>query len=195
MLTGVDGPDARRRAGRAALAVVALMAILAGCARPQHILQSGTLGTNAQIGQMLLRAVHVQAPEQPFYPQGASPQVWLTIVNESREPDTLLSVTTPQADRVDIFWDQDCDGTPALVTQLPLASADPVPDPASPAAAPFADYHLRLVNLHQQVPAGTTIPLTFTFARAGTLRTAAYVQPSNAIRPEPSQRCQHTPPP
>lgn len=184
----------RGRSMVASLALLAAVALVPGCAaRPQHILQSGTTGTNTRIGDMLLRAVHVQAPPQPHYPPGASPQVWLTLVNEGREPDTLLDVTTPQAERVEIRWDRNCDGTADVVDQLPLASADPVPDPAATAAPPFDDYHLRLVNLNQQVLAGTTIPLTFTFAKAGTVHAAAYVQPSGVVIPEPSTRCTPAP--
>jgi len=52
----------------------------------------------------------------------------------------------------------------------------------------FDAYRIRLVDLNREIAAGTTVPVTFRFARAGAITVAAAVQPS-VPRAEPSTRC------
>ncbi|HWG98226.1 MAG TPA: hypothetical protein VNV66_02635 [Pilimelia sp.] len=76
---------------------------------------------------------------------------------------------------------------------LPLRLAGPVAGSAPAGIRPFDAYHLRLVDLNRKVRAGTSIPVTFEFDRAGQLTLDAIVQPSQPRRPEPTTRCQAEP--
>jgi copper(I)-binding protein len=52
----------------------------------------------------------------------------------------------------------------------------------------FDAYRVRLVGLTSVIRAGTTIPVTFVFDRAGRVTVETIVQPS-VPRSEPSTRC------
>lgn len=166
------------------------VAATTGCglqAAPEEY-ESGAMGTNGEVGDMLLRSVHVEAPPDPNYEPGANARLWVTFVNESREQDTLTSVTTPVATRTEIRWDADCDGEMQAVPALPLRPAGPAVVQSPAGIPPFDAYHVRLVDLTRQVIAGTSIPVTFTFERAGQITMEAHVQPS-IPRAEPTSRC------
>jgi hypothetical protein len=57
---------------------------------------------------------------------------------------------------------------------------------------PFDPYDLLVVAVRHDVPAGTDVPLSLTFERAGTVSTSAYVQPRSANIGEPVRRCAPT---
>jgi copper(I)-binding protein len=147
------------------------------------------MGVDADVGPVLLRAVHVEPPVSYRYPAGADAIVRLTLFDLGDRHDALIAVSTPSARRVDIHWDRDCDGDAERVRRLPLRPTNAGQLTPVPAAGPFDRYHLRVVELRQPVLAGTTVPLTFTFERAGRLDTAALVLPSDAPMPEPSRVC------
>lgn len=169
-----------------AATIIAIM--VAGC-DGQQVRQSGVMGADAEVGDIQLRSVHIEAPAGPRYQAGDSAVVWLTVLNQGRQLDNLVDVTTPYGRQVEIRWDQACDGEAEQVDTLPLLPADPVPDPPTFGAPPFDNYHLRIVGLNREVLAGTTVPLTFSFADAGRVDLQAHVQPSTVTRPEPSTRC------
>lgn len=163
---------------------------LAGCAshpEPSNY-DDVTMGPNVRVGAIQLRDVHVAAPADPAYSAGADAILWLTLHNDGRTSDALVAVTTPVAKKAEIRWDDKCDGTFTTVDRLNLQPAGPVPQ-SSPKGVPVFDaYRIRLVDLARKVPAGTTVPVTFRFARAGAITVAAAVQPS-VPRAEPSTRC------
>lgn len=150
------------------------------------------MGPNARIGQIQLLSVHIEAPPDSSYESGADATVWLTLRNDGREADTLTAVSSPLARSAEIRWDDDCDGQAQVVPSLPLAPGGPVPDPPSAAVPTFDAYYIQLVGLTQDVPAGTNVPVSFTFATAGTVRVDVEVQPS-VPRAEPSRRCVSSP--
>ena len=166
-----------------ALAASVLAAsVLAGCGGQEEI-SSNPVGTNGQVGDILLRAVRVPGPPEAGFSQGADPDVWLTLLNDGAGPDELTSVTSPSARSVEILWDPTCDGTAEVVDALPLrateATSPPAPDVPS-AVPPFGGYRLRMVDLTQPVLSGTTVPLTFVFARAGQITLRTPVRPGQA---------------
>jgi hypothetical protein len=68
VLPGTSVARSRRRqrpGGRWSAPVLLLAALLAACGDPQQVIQSGTTGTNAQIGDILLRNVYVDEPPDP----------------------------------------------------------------------------------------------------------------------------------
>jgi copper(I)-binding protein len=146
-------------------------------------------GVDSVVGSLRILATHVVAPAGDEYPSGSDLRVIFTVVNVGTAPDALVSVSSPVAARVEIRWDRDCDGRPEVVPQLPITPAQ-APAPAKPAGAgPFDPYDLLVVAVRQDVPAGTDLPLSLTFLRAGTVNTEAYVQPKSANMAEPVRRC------
>lgn len=165
-------------------------AALAGCASHPNpsSYHAGVLGTNARAGAVQLLSVHVDAPPDSTYAAGADAVVWLTLRNGADQPDTLDSVTSPVAGKTEIRWDDNCDGRYTTVGQLILQPAVPLHEPGPSAVPVFDAYRLRLVDLQRQVLAGTTVPITFRFQRAGSVTVNVPVQPS-VPRAEPSTRC------
>ena len=151
--------------------------------------QESVMGANAQVGSILLRSVHVEAPANPRYEPGDDATLWFTLVNEGRQPDTLTSLTSPLTESVEIRWDDNCDGAAQTVPELPLQPVFPRPNASSAGVPPFDAYSGRLVNFNREVFAGNTVPVTFTFANAGAVTVDALVQPSGAPRPAPTVGC------
>ncbi|PRY20204.1 hypothetical protein CLV70_12585 [Pseudosporangium ferrugineum] len=147
------------------------------------------MGANAHIGSIELIGVHVDAPQHSRYQTGDEARVWFTLLNEGSSPDVLRDVRSPYAADAQIRWDDECDGQATTVPALTLQPLQPNIRESPPGVPPFDAYHGQLVNLNREILAGSTIPVTFAFDRAGTVTVDALVQPGNAARPEPSNRC------
>jgi copper(I)-binding protein len=146
-------------------------------------------GVDTVHGGLRILAVHVPAPDGARYPRGSDLRVIFTIVNVGTTTDALTRASVPDADRSEIRWDRNCDGTLETLDRLPLTPAG-VTGPAEPAAAdPFDPYDVMAFSLRRDVLAGTTIDLILTFQHAGRIVTAAYVQPKSANIVEPVRRC------
>jgi copper(I)-binding protein len=173
----------RQRGWRCLLAVI-LTATSTSCGDPQQVSASGAIGADGRSGDILLRGVRIAAPERPQYPAGADADVWLTLLNEGRQPDTLTRVSSPAASMVIIRSDDACDGTVITVSTLTLAPASAVPGPAhsnNPSTADaFDSYSLQLVNLTRDVLAGTSVNITFQFRHAPSVTLAVPVRPLQA---------------
>jgi hypothetical protein len=187
----------------AALVTVALSALVAGCQTedpqavpgdPEAPFQESVMGVNARIGDILLRSVHIDAPaDGSRYRPGDDARLWFTAINEDPTPDVLRSVTSTAADDAQIRWDADCDGRAQQVPALTLQPVPPGPAASSAGAPAFDRYFARLIDFRNPIPSGTTIPVTFSFDRAGAITLEVPVQPGNAVRPEPSNRCAEEP--
>jgi copper(I)-binding protein len=149
----------------------------------------GETGVDSVAGSLRILAVHVVAPAGDGYPSGSDLRVIFTLVNVGAAPDALVGASSPDAERVEIRWDRDCDGRPEVVPRLPIAPEE-APAPANSAGVgPFDPYDLLVVAVRHEVPAGTSVPLSLTFERAGTVSISAYVQPRSANFNEPVRRC------
>jgi copper(I)-binding protein len=161
------GPG-RRRTGTAIL-ILAAAAALGGCGSPQQVIQSGTIGANAQVGHVLLRNVYVQRSTATSFPNPGDATVRLVLINQASRPDTLTGVSTDVAGRVEILSDADCDGRAQVVPRLDLpARVDSTSPPNAPGPT-AAGYFLHLVDLKVGIIQGGSVPITFTFSRAGTV--------------------------
>lgn len=145
------------------MAVMLLALTATSCGEPQRVYESGTVGTNAELGEILLRNVHFRPPEGNAFRPGDDGVISLALFNRADHPDALVDVRTPVAGDVEIFWDRDCDGSGEKVPELSLAANDGVTGEAGEELA----YHLRVVDFSDEVLAGTTVPVTFEFDRAG----------------------------
>ena len=89
-------------ARRIVIGVTAAAAALltASCAAGQHAAsarQSPSIdGANAQVGSMLLRTVAIATPSGKCYLPGGDAALSLVLVNNSQNPDTLTSVSSPR---------------------------------------------------------------------------------------------------
>jgi copper(I)-binding protein len=164
--------------------------VLAACGETPVLRHSEVIGANARVDHILLRGVYVAPPASGHgYPPGGDPLVWLTVINDGDRPDALVRVDTPYAGEVEIRWDRTCDGTAEPVDRLPLRPTNLVNATRSQTVPPFDAYHLRVVDLDWEVLAGTTIPLTFTFANAGQVTVHAIVVPNQRRVAPPTDRC------
>ena len=87
---------------------------------------------------------------------------YLTIANAGAEADTLLSITSPRAGRVEIHT-MAMDGA---VMQMRMLDALPIPAGGQTDFAQSGD-HLMFFDVREPFVAGEEIPLRLTFERAG----------------------------
>jgi copper(I)-binding protein len=156
------------RTGRVRLAAAALAAaaaLLAGCGNQQAgaTTQPTTSGANAQVGQVLLRDVQVTTGTTD---PNRDATVRLTLVNKAGQPDALTAVASDVAGRVEILADSGCSRSTARLA-LP--------------AGPSAQYLIRLSDLRTGLVRGGNVPITFTFANAGTITVPAPVDSDTVL--------------
>ena len=134
-----------------------------------------TMGTNVELGPMSVLNVFVVPPRSEHYQAGQDAEVRLTLVNHGAE-DALTGVSSPFSRSASIHWDRGCDGTAEAVDRLPVTEEGLVPRPTAAPEFRHSAYYVSLEDLKQEV-LGTTIPVKFTFAHAGTVTVSAKVQP------------------
>ena len=157
------------RTGRVRLAAAASLAaaaaLLAGCGnqQPGASTQPTTMGASAQVGQVQLRDVQVMTgTTDPNH----DATVRLTLVNNAGKPDALTAVSSDVAGRVQMLADAACSRSTARLA-LP--------------AGPSAQYMIRLNDLKAGLVRGGNVPITFTFANAGTITVPAPVDSDTAL--------------
>lgn len=90
---------------------------------------------------------------------------YLTVHNEGKDADTLVSATAEVAGKVEIHEMAVKDG---IMTMRPLPDGVAVPAGAEVKLAP-GGYHLMLLDLKQPLKEGESFKGTLTFAKAGTV--------------------------
>ncbi|SDK04577.1 Copper(I)-binding protein [Lentzea albidocapillata subsp. violacea] len=145
--------------------VVPLMFGLASCGEPQRVLRSGTVGANGEVGQVLLRNIHMTPPGGDGYEAGDDAVVQLLIFNQARETDTLVDVRSDAAKDIVMRWDEQCDGEAERVERLPLLADGGV----ARLSGAMGAYHFEFVDLTRKLWAGNDVAVTFEFERAGSV--------------------------
>lgn len=179
---------------------VAAALVTAGCAAGQQASTANELptldGVDGNVGPINLRGMQIEAPtgNRVSYPVGSDVAVRLVIVNNGRQPDRLVSITSPA------FRDWGAYASAADAARVVAAGNSPTPTPTqSPTATsptgkalptpsrsveiapgsrmgwgtPESTGQLLLRNTTQVLHPGTTIRVTFTFAQAGSVTLAA----------------------
>ena len=120
-------------------------------------------------------AVEDATIDWPANPEIAS--VNMVVRNGTAEPDTLLSVGSPIAERASIHrTSTDADGRSTMTPQDDLA----IPARSSMTFAP-GGLHVMLAGITADLEVGDDVQLTLTFERAGTVTaTATVVKPGTA---------------
>jgi hypothetical protein len=156
--------DVKRNLG---LPVLSLL-LVAACGGEPAEQSIDTMGTNGEVGQMLLRNVYLSASGELGYDAGDDGRVRLWLFNQSSTEDALIDVSSAAARSARMTWDRDCDGEFETVDELPVLA-----DGTVPYDRPYA---VELVHFTDEVLGGTTVPLTFTFRHAGEMRLDAMVE-------------------
>ena len=146
----------RRMITRTTAAVFAAATLtLAGCGAGQYAQsvneQAAMLGANGQVGDMSALNVRLAPLEQEKYPAGSNPRVLLYLSNDGINPDTLTSVSSSAAQSAQISGD-------------PVIPANTLVDLSGDSGR-----QITLQGLTQDLYYGVSIPMTFSFANAGSL--------------------------
>ncbi|PSL57394.1 copper(I)-binding protein [Saccharothrix carnea] len=160
------------RIGTLSMVAFAAVVVSTSCGEPQQVHGNGTVGANAEVGDVVLRNVFVRAPGDGAYQRGEDAVVRLAMFSRSDRPDALLGVRTRSADQVELRSDTDCDGTAETVPRVAVPADRAVDRPGSVDPA----YQLHVVDFSEEVRAGTTVPLTFIFEDAGEITVDALVE-------------------
>jgi periplasmic copper chaperone A len=110
-------------------------------------------------------------------PAGGTGVVYLTVTDQGA-PDTLTGAASPVAASAELHETIDDNG---VMKMRPVASL-PV-GPGKPIKLAPGGYHIMLVGLKQALVAGTSFPVTLTFAKAGKITATAMVQAAGATMP------------
>lgn len=175
------------RPARAIGACAALLSMSAcGDVAPEPDPPLNTLGSSGRVGQMSLHNVYVLGAADGRYVAGERARVRLTLVNDGNHDDALVKVTSAAASAARMHWDKGCDGTAESVQRITVAASGLVPQAPLPASQAQATTGTERSALHQpyyvtlvageEIRRGTTVPITFTFERAGTVTIEAMVQ-------------------
>jgi periplasmic copper chaperone A len=122
-------------------------------------------------------AIQVKHVWSRAMPAGSTGVVYLTITNHGT-PDVLIGVASPVAASAALHEtnnDQDVMKM-RVVASLPVAPGKPI------TLAP-GGYHIMLTRLRQALVAGTSFPVTLTFAKVGAITVTATVQAAGAAMP------------
>ena len=135
------------------VAVLASALALSGCASgkiAQTAQQVSAVSSgNGKIGDIDVLNVQFDTPDAASYPKGGTAPLQIWVSNDSINPDTLTSITTPVATKVEI------QGT-ATATAKSLEDFG-------------TKYKIALTGLTAPITYGVSVPVTFTFKTAGTL--------------------------
>lgn len=164
----------RPRGTRPAIVVATLLTAglaLGGCSAGT-VTQTDTIvsqaaGARGAVGPMVLQDISIDPGPAETVPSGVEVPLRGTIINEGAEPDRLVSVTTPYA----VGFRQE--GAPVIPGEnaVRIVGSDPIPavGPGVPDSRIAGTMRLVLTGVTQQLRAGPTYAVTFTFERAGTV--------------------------
>ena len=121
-------------------------------------------------GEIAVSRVAAPAPANVGSPDSATMAVYATIANIGTSADTLVSVTAPAARRAELHETMDHGGTQMMMpAPLFVIPADGV------ARLQPGRTHVMLTGLTRTFAPGDTMPVVFTFRRAGSVSVNASV--------------------
>ncbi len=212
-MNAVAGAARRRRtAGFGAIAVAAVL-LTSSCAAgrvAQTIRQRPSInGVNAQVGSVNVRNVSVEAPtEATSYPKGSALRLTGVFVNNGQSTDALTGISSASITGW-CAYSSVTDGDQVVAAASASAAGATAPASGTTSAAPRASQavpipaHSRIsygvpdatgsllvLATKAKIYPGSTISMTLTFARAGTVTVQVPVQittdPTQASVPAPS---------
>lgn len=104
---------------------------------------------------------------------------FVEIVNAGKTPDTLVSASSPAADKVEIHTMSMDNG---IMRMRPLPNGITVPAWTTASLKPGAN-HIMLIGLKAPLAQGGLVPLTLNFAKAGPVKVQLKVEAAGASAP------------
>lgn len=104
---------------------------------------------------------------------------YLTVKNTGAEPDTLVSVASPVAEKTELHLMKTEDG---VMTMRPASEGVEIPAGGSLTLEP-GGYHVMFIRPKAPFVQGETVPLTLTFAKAGPVEVTLTISPIGAAGP------------
>jgi copper(I)-binding protein len=142
-----------------------------------------TLGLALAGGSALAQTAGSITIEKPFTratPGGSHVGAgYMAIVNKGAAADRLIAAASPMAEKIEIH-EMAMAGGVMKMHQLP--DGLPVDAGKSVMLAP-GGYHLMIMGLKAPLVAGTKLPVTLTFEKAGTIEVSLDVQPIGGTKP------------
>jgi copper(I)-binding protein len=143
---------------------------LTGCAAGQRAQTANEYsvvdGASADVGSMGVRNAGITAPTiAAGYVKGASATLSMTVINNGKSADTLVSVTTPSAARATLVAP-----TPTAANSTAAAAATGITVPADGAVIVGSGSgagKVTLTNLTTRLVPGQIVPVTMNFRVAG----------------------------
>jgi copper(I)-binding protein len=135
----------------------------------------GLAAANVQAQERLFQAGLIQVGDvhsAPTPPVAGVAAVYLWIINHGAKADSLTSLASPIAEKVEIHSSTTTQG----VMQMRQVAALECPPGVTVKVEP-GGMHIMLVNLKQPLVAGSTFPLSLKFRDAGTLVVQVSVKP------------------
>ena len=115
---------------------------------------------------------------RPTPPSAPTAVGYLTIVNSGAQPDRLIDVSSPAAEKVELHA---MSMTGGVMRMRPVEGGLPIPPGASVSLDPDGN-HLMFIGLKHPFAAGERIPVTLNFEHGGPTRTALSVEaPAGAM--------------
>jgi copper(I)-binding protein len=154
-------------AHRAAVVLVALLALLPASALGQSVDPSGVPASNDPAAS--LRVEGAWARTSPMMELAGA--AFMVLINDGPTDDALIAATTPVATTVELH--QTTADASGVMTMAPVPSI-PVPAGGSTELAP-GGYHVMLIGLVEPLVEGAMVPLTLTFEGGAILEVGAVV--------------------
>jgi hypothetical protein len=121
--------------------------------------------------------IDIEQPWARATPAGAATgAVYMTLANKTGTADRLTAAASDVAGKVQIHEMAVVNG---VMKMRELASGLAIPAGGSVTLKP-GGYHVMLIGLKNRLVAGQTLPLTLTFAKAGTISITVPIQPIGA---------------
>ena len=133
------------------------------------------LAQDITIGSLSLTNLWARATP-PKAPTGAG---YLTIANTGSAPDTLVAVSTPVAETSELHIMEVKNG---IMTMHPVEGGIKIPAGETVTLAP-GGYHLMFITLKHDLKQGEELPVTLTFAKAGTVKAMLPIMPVGSRGP------------
>ncbi|MGX7825619.1 hypothetical protein ACTG9Q_11055 [Actinokineospora sp. 24-640] len=189
MSRGQQNSTGRLRRASAALGLAAIMAS-AACSAGQ-VTQTAAHrpavnGTMAEAGAIALRDAKLAYPHEGHFSAGDDAPVIAALINTGTEADTLVSASSPVAEAVELTGDTALPGgvslmagTPGEDVQAPTTTSaaatsaatttTSAPAATTSAAVELGKLDIVLTGLKEDLYPGKVYPVTFVFAKAGSI--------------------------
>jgi hypothetical protein len=145
--------------------LVPVAAVAVACAAP-------VLAHQFSVGKLLIGHPWARATA----PRATVGGGYLSITNQGSQPDKLVSATSPFAGRVEIH-SMTTDG--GIMRMRPVVGGLTIPANGKVTLEP-GGYHIMFIGLKRPFVAGTTVPATLRFQRAGSVTVQFKVEPAGA---------------